>query len=398
VAPRRLRSLLVMTQAAASVLLIVLATLFVRATFRAAATDVGFDANGLYAVVAGLGGTFNGDGGVKRFWARAMPELQTVPGIAAATLTELTPFGDTFKAAITRDAAAHVVNLNRTRAEYFDTLGIRILDGRTYTEGEIAAKAPVALVSRSLARAYWHGQSPLGQLLPQEIPLPPTTEPGKTSVVPAPRPVIIGVVADAITARLHEGSTFAVYEPLDPGSEVFARLLIRVAPGTTGAIQQMSQRLRAIDPQADIRITSVAAGLRQEASRPRMLAALTGFVGVVATVLCVIGLYGVTASVIGQRTREMGIRIAMGAQSRDLLRLLMWDSLRPVAFGLALGIGAALLASRVAATVTFFGVSPQDPIAFAGAAALLLVAAILAVLVPTRRAAATDAALALNNR
>jgi len=87
----------------------------------------------------------------------------------------------------------------------------------------------------------------------------------------------------------------------------------------------------------------------------------------------------------------------MGAQSRDLLRLLMWDSLRPVAFGLALGIGAALLASRVAATVTFFGVSPQDPIAFAGAAALLLVAAILAVLVPTRRAAATDAALALNN-
>ncbi len=80
--------------------------------------------------------------------------------------------------------------------------------------------------------------------------------------------MIIGVVADAITARLHEGSTFAVYEPLDPGSEVFARLLIRVAPGTTGAIQQMSQRLRAIDPQADVRITSVAAGLRQEAAGP----------------------------------------------------------------------------------------------------------------------------------
>lgn len=393
VAPRRLRSLLVMTQAAASVLLIVLATLFVRATFRAATTDVGFDANGLYAVSAGLGGAFNGEDGVKRFWARAMPELQTVPGIAAATLTELTPFGDAFKAAITRDAAAHVVLLHRTRAEYFDTLGLRILDGRIYTAGEIAAKAPVALVSRSLARAYWHGQSPLGQLLPQEIPLPPsvTKAPGGAT----PRPVIIGVVADAITARLHESSTFAVYEPLDPASEVFARLLVRVAPGTTGAIQQMTQRLRAIDPQADLRITSVAAGLRQEASRPRMLATLTGFVGIVATVLCVIGLYGVTASVVGQRTREMGVRIAMGAQSRDLLRLLMWDSLRPVALGLALGIGAALLASRVVATVTFFGVSPQDPIALAGAAAILLAAATLAVVSPTRRAAATDAALVL---
>jgi hypothetical protein len=313
-------------------------------------------------------------------------------GVAAVTLTELTPFGDGYKTSITRDAAAHVVHLNRTRADYFETLGLRILDGRIYTPGEIAAKAPVALVSRSLARAYWHGQSPLGRMLPQEIPLPPTTEPGKTSVVEAPRPVIIGVVADAITARLHVSSAFAIYEPLDPGSERFARLLLRIAPGATGVVQQVSQRLRGIDPQADPRITSVAAGLQQEASRPRMLATLTGFVGIVATILCVIGLYGVTASVVGQRTREMGVRVAMGAQSSDLLRLLMWDSLRSVVLGLAIGLGAAVLASRVVA-LTFFGVSPQDPIAFAGAGAILLAAAMLAVVVPTRRAAAVDAAL-----
>ncbi len=394
-APRRLRSLLVMTQAAASVLLIVLATLFVRATWRAATVDVGFDPNELYAVSAGLGNAFSGNDGVKRFWARAMPELQAVPGMAAVTLAEMTPFAGGSKTAITRDAAAHVVHLNRTRADYFATLGLRILDGRTFTAGEIAAKTPVALVSQSLARAYWPGQSPLGQILPQEIPLPPTTAPGKTIVISAPRPVIIGVVAGAITARLHERSTFAVYEPLDPGSEVFAQLLIRIAPGTTGAIQQMSQRLRAIDPQVDLRITSVAAGLRQEASRPRMLATLTGFVGIIAIVLCVIGLFGVTASVVGQRTREMGVRIAMGAQSSDLLRLLMWDSLRPVVIGVALGAGAALLASRVVLAVMFFGVSPRDPIAFVGAAAILLAAAVVAVLVPTRRAAAVDAALVL---
>jgi hypothetical protein len=307
----------------------------------------------------------------------------------------MTPFAGGSKTAITRDAAAHVVHLNRTRADYFATLGLRILDGRTFTAGEIAAKTPVALVSQSLARAYWPGQSPLGQILPQEIPLPPTTAPGKTIVISAPRPVIIGVVAGAITARLHERSTFAVYEPLDPGSEVFAQLLIRIAPGTTGAIQQMSQRLRAIDPQVDLRITSVAAGLRQEASRPRMLATLTGFVGIIAIVLCVIGLFGVTASVVGQRTREMGVRIAMGAQSSDLLRLLMWDSLRPVVVGVALGAGAALLASRLVLAVMFFGVSPRDPIAFVGAAAILLAAAVVAVLVPTRRAAAVDAALVL---
>jgi len=395
VTPRRLRSMLVMAQSAASVILIILATLFVRATWRAATVDVGFDADSLYAVAPGLGSAFSGHAGVRRFWARAMPELQAVPDIAAVTLAEMAPFDGSVKTAITRDAAAHVVHLNRTRADYFATLGLRVLDGRTFTAGEIAAKAPVALVSRSLARAYWPGQSPTGQMLPQEIPLPPTTAPGKTVVIPAPRPVIIGVVADAVTARLHESSTFAVYEPLDPDSEIFARLLIRVAPGTTGAIQQASQRLRAIDPQANPRITSVAAGLRQEASRPRMLATLTGFVGIVATILCVIGLYGVTASVVGQRTREMGVRLAMGAQSSDLLRLLMWDSLRPVMFGLAIGVGAALLTSRGVASVTLFGVSPGDPLAFTGAGAILLGAATLAVAMPTRRAAAIDAASVL---
>jgi predicted permease len=384
VAPRRLRSMLVMTQAAVSVLLIVMASLFVRATFRAAAIDVGFDAAGLYAVSAGLGDRSDKDGvRIKNFWARAISEMQAVHGIAAVTLAELTPFGGVTKTAITRDEPPRVVHFNRTRAEYFATLGIRLLAGRTYTRHEIAAKAPVALVSQSLARAYWHDQSPLGQMLPLEIAVSET------------RPVIIGVVTDVITAHLHERNQFAFYEPLDPGSEVFARLLVRVAPGTTGVIDQASQRLRSIDPQGDVRITSVAALLQQEAGRPRMLAALTGFVGIIAIVLCVIGLYGLTASVVGQRAREMGVRVAMGAAPRDLLRLLMWDSLRPVVLGLAVGAAAALLASRVVVAAMFFGVSPQDPIALAGAAAILLAAAALAVLAPTRRAAGVDAAFVL---
>lgn len=126
----------------------------------------------------------------------------------------------------------------------------------------------------------------------------------------------------------------------------------------------------------------------------RVLATLTAVVGAIAIVLCVIGLYGLTASVVGQRAREMAVRAAIGADPWDLLRLLMWDSLRPVVIGLAAGAGAALLASRVIAGV-LFGVSPQDPIAFAGAAAILLAAATLAVLVPTRRAASVDAASVL---
>ena len=398
VAPRRLRSTLVMTQAAVAVLLIVMSTLFVRATFRATTIDVGFDAAGLYVVSPGLGDAVDGDSaGIRNFWARAISELHRVPGIAAVTLVELTPFGNVTRTSIPRDGAGRVVYFNRTGADYFETLGVRIVAGRTFTPDEIAARAPVALVSQSLARAYWQDQSPLGGTLPQQIPIPPSmmTGPEGPSLVSSPRPVVIGVVSDAITERLHERSAFAVYEPLDPASERFAQLMIRVAPGMTGVIQQSSQRLRAIDPQADVRITNIDARLQQEAGRPRMLATLTGVVGIIAIVLCVIGLYGLTASVAGQRAREMGVRIAMGANPRDLLRLLMWDSLRPVVVGLAIGGGAALLASRVVVAAMFFGVSPRDPAAFAGAAAILLAAAILAVLVPTHRAATVDPACVL---
>jgi predicted permease len=384
VAPRRLRSTLVTTQAAISVLLIVLATLSVRATVRAAAIDVGFDVAGLYAVSPGLGDPFVDDGAaIRSFWTRAIPGLQAVPGIHAVTLAELTPFGDATRTSITRDGLARVVLFNRTRVDYFETIGLRILAGRIYTRAEAAAGAPVAVVSESLARAYFPNRSPFGQLLPPEIPVAST------------RPVVVGVAADAITERLHERNVFAVYEPLDHASEGFAQLMIRVAPGRTGAIDRARQRLRSIDPQADVRIASVAARLRQEASRPRTLATLAAIVGALAIVLCIVGLYGLTASLVNQRAREMGVRVALGAEPRDLLRLLMWDSLRPVVLGLAAGAGAALLASRVVVAAMFFGVSPQDPLAFLGAGALLLTAATLAVLVPARRAAAVDAACVL---
>jgi predicted permease len=384
IAPRRLRFLLVMAQAAASVLLIVLAALFVRASVRAAAIDVGFDADGLYAVAPALGEASDDSGAALRhFWTRAVSELQAVPGVAGVTIAERTPFGDISRTALTRDVPARVVDFVGTQAEYFDTLGLAVLAGRTYTRDEVTARAPVAVISQSLARTFRPEGSALGQMLPAEIPVSST------------RPVVIGIVADVVTARLYERNTLAVYEPLAHGSERFAQLILRVAPGAAGAIDHASQRLRAIDPHTDVRITSIAGRLQQETDRPRMLAILSGVVGVMAIVLCVIGLYGLTASVVGQRTREMGVRLAMGAAPRDLLRLLMWDSLKPVVFGLVVGAAAAIAAARVVMAVMFFGVPPQDPAALALAAGLLLAAAVAAVFSPTRRAAAVDPAIVL---
>lgn len=384
-APRRLRSLLVLTQAAASLLLIVMSALFMRATIRAASIGVGFEAAGLHAVRPSLGRSAleNAGAGIRAYWARALSDVAVIPGVSAVSLAEFAPFGDALKSASTGEGPSRrVTYFNRTQAGYFHTVGLSLRAGRVYTPAEVAADAPVAVVSESFARAHWPNGSLLGQLVRRSAP-------GSSS-----RPVVIGVVADAITARLHEQSALAVYEPLSPANEVFGHMMIRIAPGSSGVVEQVREQLRRIDSQAYVQITSVEAGLKQEIARPRVLAIVAGAVSAVAIVLCVIGLYGLTASVVGQRTREIGVRVAMGAERRDVLRLLMWDSLKPVIVGLLIGGGAAMLTAQLVAG-TLFGVSPRDPLAFAGGAIILLAAATLAVLVPARSAASVDPAFVL---
>ena len=138
----------------------------------------------------------------------------------------------------------------------------------------------------------------------------------------------------------------------------------------------------------------VSDGLQEQLAEPRTLATLAGALAGIALALAVVGLYGVTAFVVGQRSQEISVRVALGARGRDIMRLLLGDSLRPVMFGLAGGVFAALLGSRVFAR-TLYGVGSADPIAFGAAVLVLLTAAVTAVIVPTRRAAAVDPASVL---
>jgi predicted permease len=374
----RVRTALIGLQAAGSVTLLVLAALLTRGMIRATQVDIGFDANRLLVVSPGLSRGMSEDE-VEAYWQLALERVESVPGVRLASLASHPPYeGASHVTVFRRAGSRYTIYHHHTQFDYFATLGLRAIRGRTYTAEEVASGADVAVISEAVARDFFAGEDPLGQSLDR--------------VIEGSRDRIIGVVSNALTARLRELSAAAIYQPMRDRRA--ARLVIRTDGSPESLIPSVRTALEPIDRRIRFEIRSVNDGLRQQLSEPRLLASLAGVLACLALSLAVVGIYGVTAFVVGQRTHEIGVRIALGAGTREVMRLLLADSLRPVAIGLVLGLGAALLGSRVFSGV-LYGVSSADPIAFVGASLVLLTAATVAVIVPTRRAASVDAATTL---
>jgi predicted permease len=371
--PRRLRSGLVGVQAGASLLLLVMAALLTRGTMRAARLDVGFDAGRLLVVTGALGrGTSEAQ--ADAYWSVAAGRVQRLPGVHTVALASYPPFGNANEVTIFRRAGSrYTIFHNQTQSDYFKTIGLRAIRGRTYTADEVAAGANVVVISEAVARDFFPGEDPVGQSLER--------------VIETSRDSIIGVVSNAFTARLRDLSSAAIYKPMrDPRG---AKLVIRTAGTPEALVRSVRSALEPIDSRVSLDVQSVNESLQRQIDEPRVLAMLASVLAALALGLAVVGIYGVTTFVVGQRRQEIGVRLALGATARDVLKLLLADSLRPIAFGLCAGVLAALITGRVLAGL-LFGVSPVDPIAFAVAVLTLLSTAIIAVIFPTRRAASVD--------
>jgi predicted lysophospholipase L1 biosynthesis ABC-type transport system permease subunit len=242
----------------------------------------------------------------------------------------------------------------------------------------VAARAHVAVISETLARDFWPGEDPVGQTMERY-----DDESSR---------VIIGVVSDAIAARMREMSAAAVYLPIRNLQD--GNIIVRSAGPPEAIVPAIRDALQPLDSQVRLDVTLVSSGLQRQLDEPRILATLAGALALLALGLAVVGIYGVTTFVTGQRTREIGLRIAVGASRADVVRLLLMDSLRPVAVGLAAGAVVALLIGQVFAGI-LYGVGSRDPVAFAGATVILLTAAAAAIVIPTRRAASVDPASVL---
>jgi len=383
-APRsgRLRGVFLGVQAAASFLLLIVTALFARALIESSRLPIGFDPDRLLAVSASAPRTGSRVPAMQ-FWDVALERLRSMPGVERVALVEYPPFDNAFHPlGTTWNGRRYPLLENRTSASYFDTIGFRVLEGRVFTADEVASRAPVAVITSKLARDVWPGGDAIGSSLGR-------IEPGYLDDVH-----VIGIVNDAapiISPPNYSGAP-TIFRPI-ADLEV-ARAVIKI--GDAGApARALHEAIGPIDPDRKPRVWAVREGIERQLDGPRTFAMFAGALGGLALLLAVIGIAGVTAFVVGQRRREIGIRLALGARRRDVVRTVFAVGIRPIAIGLAAGVGLALIATPIIRPALNAGVSARDPLAYAAAIGILAIAAAAGVWLPARRAADVDPVIVL---
>ncbi len=378
------RNALVVAQVALSLVALVAAGLFLRSFDTARGTDPGFDAEKL-AVASfdvALQGYSQEQG--KQLFSQVVERVEALPGVESATLAQYGPISDYWYQAVTREGEATdptartLVQANPVLPGYFRTLGIAVEEGRGFSKHDRAASVPVVVVNRTMATQFFPGQQAVGKRL---VLLESETK--KITVE------IVGVARDVDYNLVGEARQPFFYLPLMQYYVANATLIVRTAVEPAVALGRVTGEIRAIDPQLPlVDVQTVPQVVAASMWAPRFVAYFLGIFGAVALALTAIGLYGVMLYAVTRRTREIGIRVALGAERRSVLALVLKQSLSSVAFGLALGLTVALLASRLVTSMLF--VDSTDPFAYLGTLTLMVAVAIAASVVPAVRAMRVD--------
>ena len=393
----RIRAVLMIAQLALATLLLAGAGLFVHSLRNVMTIDAGFDVDHLLDASLDLRSVGYSETRVATFYDRALERVRALPGVTGATLVQTLPLSGMWSAMNytipggarhpSDDAGASGVGLMddampatyNVGARYFGTIGTPIIQGRDFTEQDRAAGARSVIVNEAFARREWADASPLGRCID----------------IAESCFTVVGVVANSKYANLMEPERPAFFLAL--GKSAHRSLLIRTAGDPSAAIPNVRSALQSLDddlPYANLRTLNDV--LRPRLQPYRLGAAMFGLFGFLALVLAAVGLYGVVAYSVAQRTREVGIRIALGAQGRDVLRPVIRHGAMLALAGLVTGVVAALTGARFI-THMLYGVSAADPLTFAGVCFLLAAVAILASWIPARRAVRVDPMVALRS-
>jgi len=396
---RRLgRQLLVVAEVALSLVLLIGAALLTRSFVRLQQVTPGFDARGVITAGVGLpiAGPFNPIANGPRWsaaFAGAMTRLAAAPGIASVGAVSSLPLSGGVEGGGLRIAGRPVdpsglpphAQYNIVAGDYFRTMRIRLLDGRAFDARDDAPGMRTLIVNREFVRQYMAGDSVVvGRIMTPTF----TFERN-------PQFTLIGVVDDVKQMALDAEPEPQVYVPQSQMPYPFLTVVARTRGAPLAAIPTIRQELRAVDPAFTINEASTMDDVLQHSlARQRFSMALIAIFAVCALVLAIVGLYGVIALIVGQRTREIGVRVALGATQSNVVRMVLGESSRVTLAGVAIGIVGALALTRVLASM-LYGTSTTDLLTFTGSAVVVALVASAAGFIPARRAARVDPTVAL---
>jgi len=389
---QRVRKILVIGEVAVAVVLLTGAGLLLRSFMRLVQVDPGFSKERVLALQVFLPRNYDQREKMISFFDQSIEKIKGVPGIEAAAVIATPPFIE-----LDQDAEFNVVGRPAppqgsapaafyapVSSEYLNALSIPLKKGRFFTNFDTADAPPVVVINETMARRYFPNEEPVGQRL--------TVMFGSSQVRE-----IVGVIGDVHHNGLHAEPRAEMFVPHQQSASAHMTFLVRTTTEPSSQLAAVKRAIREVNPNQTFSLTATMEELISDSLKERRFNLfLLGLFAAIALLLATIGIYGSISYTTRQRTNEIGVRIALGAQSRDVLRLIVGQGIGLTLVGVAIGLGAALVLTRAIKSL-LFGVSPTDPLTFLAISVLLLLTALVASLIPARRATKVDPLVALRS-
>jgi len=386
------RNALVAAQVMFSFVLLMCAGLMLRSLYNLLSVDPGFKASNVLSMQTSLNWTkYKKDEDKRNFFHQVLERAGALPGVEAAAVSMTVPLnsdmGPMSGGVIVEGQPVHPgepapqVDYEVASPDYFRVLSVQVLSGRSFFDSDTAQAPAVAVVNERMANHYWPKQSAVGHRI--------SVDNGKTWTT------VVGVVSNVRQHGLDKESADSIYFPLYQVGLTGAHLLVRTRSDLMRMANQVTGIIHDVDPRQPVTQIRTLDELRSaQLGTPKVTATLLGLFAVVALFITIVGVSGTLALSVARRSKEIGIRIALGATKEKILGNVLARGMAPVLAGLAVGVVAAIFATRVLANL-LFAVGPDDPLTFAGIAALLLVVALVGCVIPAKRAVSVDPMKAL---
>ncbi len=383
-----LRSMLVVSEIALALVALVGAGLFIRSMQNAQRIDPGFESEKLFMMAFDLGALHYEEGRAQEFFRAAVERAKASPGVEAATVASNFPLGGGFEHTVFPEGQDETTGYRGTLTQaddvtpsFFEALRIPLIRGRVVNDSDRQNTVQVAVINEAMVKQFWPNADPLGKRF-------------HFFGEPALREVV-GVVRNTVVNQIGEEPQPVIYLPITQDFSPAVTLQVRTTGRPEAVIGTVRGQLQSLDTNMAItNVQTIQEIMRQGLWAPRMGAGLLTVFGGLALILAAVGVYGVLSYSVSQQTREIGIRMSLGAQQGQVLRMVIGQGFRLAVTGLGLGLLAAFGLTRVLSSL-LFGVSAHDRVTFGGVSLVLVSAAILACYIPARRATKVDPIIAL---